>query len=129
MTLIAAPGAGSIFKSWFGCTSVSGTSCTVSMTGAKSVTATFQPAYVLTEGGGGDHQQWTSRNGTRDGTGHACTTGSTGDCTEAVAKRGATVTPSPPSRKREKGAGYDPEELDRLHHGDRHGLRCTENVT
>ena len=42
VTLTATPDAGSIFKSWStGCASVSGTSCTVSMTTAKSVMVMF----------------------------------------------------------------------------------------
>lgn len=44
VTLTAAPEAGSTFGGWSGCTSVSGTSCTVGMTAARSVTATFQPS-------------------------------------------------------------------------------------
>ena len=54
------------------------------MTGAKSVTATFQPAtYPLTT--------VVSGNGTVTGTGIACATGSTGDCTDTLAN-GASVT-------------------------------------
>ena len=42
VTLVAEPAPGSFFKSWSGCTSVSGATCTVSMTGAKTATASFQ---------------------------------------------------------------------------------------
>ena len=85
VTLTATPDGASIFKSWSsGCATVSGNVCTVSMTGAKSVTATFQPAtYPLTT--------VVSGNGAVTGTGIACATGSTGDCTEVVAN-GASVT-------------------------------------
>ena len=41
VTLTAAPSANSLFTGWAGCDSVAGTTCTVSMTTAKSVTATF----------------------------------------------------------------------------------------
>jgi hypothetical protein len=41
VTLTAAAAGGSIFGSWSGCNSVSGTTCTVTMSAAKSVTATF----------------------------------------------------------------------------------------
>lgn len=49
VTLTATAGAGHQFASWTGCTSVSGNSCTVAMTGAKSVKATFTalPKYTL----------------------------------------------------------------------------------
>src|SRR2546425_3909948 len=49
VTLAATPAAGSTFSSWSGCNTVSGTTCTVTMTAAKSVTATFtaQP-FILT---------------------------------------------------------------------------------
>ncbi|HTM22799.1 MAG TPA: choice-of-anchor D domain-containing protein, partial [Kofleriaceae bacterium] len=42
VTLTAAPGAGSVLSGWSGCDSVSGGSCTVAMTSARTVTATFQ---------------------------------------------------------------------------------------
>ena len=41
VTLNAQPAAGSTFTAWTGCDSVQGTVCTVNMTGARSVTATF----------------------------------------------------------------------------------------
>src|SRR5204863_178643 len=41
VTLAAAPAANSLFTGWTGCDSVSGTTCTVSMTNARSVTAIF----------------------------------------------------------------------------------------
>ncbi|MBM4231122.1 MAG: choice-of-anchor D domain-containing protein [Gammaproteobacteria bacterium] len=47
---------GSQFMGWSGCDSTSGNSCTVSMTAAKSVTATFKkvfPLLVTTKGSGG----------------------------------------------------------------------------
>ncbi|MCG3116855.1 MAG: PA14 domain-containing protein [Candidatus Manganitrophus sp. SA1] len=41
VTLTAAPAVNSIFAGWSGCDSAAGTSCTVTMSAAKSVTATF----------------------------------------------------------------------------------------
>ena len=41
VTLTAEPGTGYKFSSWSGCTSTSGNTCTVTMSGAKSVKATF----------------------------------------------------------------------------------------
>jgi len=41
VTLTATPDTGSIFKSWSGCASKSGATCTVTMNAEKSVTATF----------------------------------------------------------------------------------------
>jgi hypothetical protein len=41
VTLTASPSGGSTFGSWSGCDGGSGTTCTVTMTGARSVTATF----------------------------------------------------------------------------------------
>lgn len=43
VTLTALPEFDSIFKDWAGCDSASGASCTVAMTAAKTVTATFVP--------------------------------------------------------------------------------------
>jgi hypothetical protein len=40
-TLTAEPSAGSTFESWSGCDSVSGPTCTISMTGSRNVTASF----------------------------------------------------------------------------------------
>jgi subtilisin family serine protease len=79
VTLTATPQAGSVFWSWSGCTSVSGNVCTVSMTGAKTVTATFQPdTWLLTVSTTGTGQ------GTVSGGGISCTTGSTAGCTTPV---------------------------------------------
>lgn len=84
--LVATPDAGWIFKGWSGCSSFAGTACNVTMTAAKSITATFQPeAYalgVVTVGTG---------VGTVTGGGIACTSGSTDGCSAAV-PNGATVT-------------------------------------
>src|SRR5207244_3384039 len=44
VTLTAAPGSGSTFNGWSGCDTVSGATCTVTMTAAKSVSATFNPS-------------------------------------------------------------------------------------
>jgi hypothetical protein len=41
VTLTATPSTGSTFSDWTGCDSVSGASCTVTMTAARSVFASF----------------------------------------------------------------------------------------
>src|SRR5437016_11773193 len=41
VTMTASPASGSTFTGWSGCDTVSGATCTVTMTAAKSVTATF----------------------------------------------------------------------------------------
>jgi hypothetical protein len=41
VTLTATPGIASIFMGWSGCDTVSGATCTVAMSAAKSVTASF----------------------------------------------------------------------------------------
>jgi hypothetical protein len=43
VTLTATPDALSLFGGWDGCDSVSGTSCTVTMGGAREAVAHFQP--------------------------------------------------------------------------------------
>ena len=43
VTLTARPATGSIFTGWSGCDTVSGTTCTVTMNAARSVTAIFAP--------------------------------------------------------------------------------------
>ncbi|WP_242344657.1 InlB B-repeat-containing protein [Anaeromyxobacter terrae] len=79
VTLTATPATGYVFSSWSGCTSVAGNVCTVSMTGAKSVTATFlPPPRVLTVKTAG------TGRGTVTGEGISCTTGSTEGCTASV---------------------------------------------
>jgi hypothetical protein len=84
VSLTAAAGPDSIFKSWTGCTTSSGTSCTVSMTSAKTVTAVFQPStYLLTV--------TISGAGSVAGDGIACSAGSAEGCSAAIAN-GASVT-------------------------------------
>ena len=75
ITLNATPDSGYAFGSWSGCSTVSGTSCTVSMTAAKTVNATFKPLYALTVSKTG------TGSGTVTGTGISCGT----DCTENYA--------------------------------------------
>ncbi len=57
VTLTASANSGSTFTSWTGCDSTSGNTCTVAMTAAKSVTATFSligtSALTIAETGGG----------------------------------------------------------------------------
>ncbi|MFZ4790720.1 MAG: S8 family serine peptidase [Candidatus Competibacteraceae bacterium] len=47
--LTAVPAAGSAFASWGGCGSVSGTTCTVTMSAAKTVTATFNQSIAKSD--------------------------------------------------------------------------------
>ena len=47
VTLTASPAAGYVFSSWTGCTSASGTNCSVTMSAAKAVVANFAPATSL----------------------------------------------------------------------------------
>lgn len=49
VTLVAAPDSGSSFTAWTGCDNPSGNTCTVSVTSARAVTATFDlvPTHVL----------------------------------------------------------------------------------
>jgi subtilisin family serine protease len=78
VSLTATASSGSVFSSWSGCDAVSGNVCTVSMSGAKSVTATFQPSTLLTVNTSG------TGRGTVTGAGISCTTGSTVGCTATV---------------------------------------------
>src|SRR5712691_10478226 len=51
VTLTASPGADSLFTGWTGCDSVAGATCTVTMTAARSVTASFAlKRFTLTVG-------------------------------------------------------------------------------
>ncbi|HVM11971.1 MAG TPA: hypothetical protein VM638_05795, partial [Actinomycetota bacterium] len=55
VTLTATPATGSVFWSWTGCDSVTGTQCTVTLTSERTVTATFKKQYrleVTTSGSG-----------------------------------------------------------------------------
>ncbi len=102
VTLTASPSAGSVFKSWTGCTAVAGTpnACTVSMSMAKTVMAKFEPSTIpLTASATG------SGVGTITGAGLSCTTGSTDGCTAAVdnpdntaAYQTVTLTATPDAR-------------------------------
>jgi alpha-tubulin suppressor-like RCC1 family protein len=55
MLLVATPGAGSLFAGWTGCDSADGDRCTVSMSSARTVVATFSQPRLLTvtNSGGG----------------------------------------------------------------------------
>ncbi len=65
VTLTPTAATGAVFGSWSGCTSVSGTTCTVSMNAAKSVTATFNlqffPLTVVENRGDHRYRQLQSR--------------------------------------------------------------------
>jgi hypothetical protein len=87
VTLRATPDAGSVFKSWIGCTAVAGdpSACTIAVTMAKSVSAKFEPSTLpvtITSLGGGA--------GTVTVAGVSCTVDSTNGCTAAVANPGNT---------------------------------------
>ncbi|MBF0459683.1 MAG: hypothetical protein HQK99_17490 [Nitrospirae bacterium] len=66
VTLTATPAFGSVFSGWTGCDSTSGSNCTVAMSAARSVTATFSlgTSYIL--------------NVTKTGTGSGTVTASSG---------------------------------------------------
>ena len=53
VTLTANPANGWQFISWGGCTAVNGATCTVSLTAAKTVTATFKPKLTVAKSGSG----------------------------------------------------------------------------
>ena len=81
VTLLAAPDSGSEFVSWTGCNSTAGTTCTVSMTSDKLVTAEFvvlQTTRTLTVTGIGG-----SGAGLVTGSGIHCASGLVGTCTAA----------------------------------------------
>jgi hypothetical protein len=81
VTLTATPDASSSFKSWSGCTPVTGTpnACTLLMNGPKTLVAKFEPStYPLTVSNSG------TGIGTVSGGGLACTTGAVDGCSVAV---------------------------------------------
>jgi subtilisin family serine protease len=89
VVLTASADTSSVFKSWLGCTSVSGATCTIKMTAAKTLTLRLEPSIypLMVNVAGG---------GAVEGDGIACATGSTGDCTEPVANGGSvTLTATP----------------------------------
>jgi len=93
VALTATAGANSVFAGWSGCSSSSGNACSIYLTDARQVVATFQPAsYTLTL-----HYQGTGKGTVSGVTWDSCT--ATG-CTASVAN-GASVTltaaPTPPS--------------------------------
>lgn len=54
ITLTAAPASGSLFTGWSGCDSFSGTTCTITLTATRSVTAGFVvPTVTVTKAGNG----------------------------------------------------------------------------
>ncbi len=79
ITLTATPDTGYKLISWTGCTSTT-TSCTVSMTAAKTVTATFKPVFPLSVSKTG------TGSGTVKATGINCDTRETADCNETYLK-------------------------------------------
>ncbi len=89
VTLLATPSAGSVFKSWSGCTAVDGNpgACTVAVSSARTATAKFErdaiPLTGATSGTGA---------GTVSGAGLSCTTGSAAGCTASVANPNNTST-------------------------------------
>ncbi|MDD5395099.1 MAG: zinc-dependent metalloprotease family protein [Thiothrix sp.] len=76
VTLTAQANPNARFISWSGCTIVSNNVCTVSMTAAKSVTATFKQLFTLNVSKTGNG------SGKVTGTGITCDTSAAPDCTE-----------------------------------------------
>ncbi len=89
VVLTAAPTGGSTFSSWSGCSSVAGNQCTVAMTQARNVTATFAPpSFVLTvEHGGNGYGRVTASTIINCANSTPVAT----DCTETLVQ-GSTVT-------------------------------------
>jgi hypothetical protein len=88
VTLTASPAAGSIFGGWTGCDTVSGASCTITMSAARSVNATFNETFALsvTKAGAGAGTVTSSPVGINCGA----------DCSESYARGTAvTLTASP----------------------------------
>jgi Ca2+-binding RTX toxin-like protein len=89
VTLTASPAAGSIFGGWTGCDTVSGASCTITMSAARSVNATFNEqtfALSVTKAGAGTGTVTSSPAGINCGA----------DCSESYARGTAvTLTASP----------------------------------
>ena len=91
VTLTAAPAAGSLFRSFSGCTTVSGNTCTVTASGAKYVTVKFEPTtYPLTVSFSG------TGAGNVSGGGIDCSAAGQPGCTAPVANGGSvTLTAAP----------------------------------
>ncbi len=90
VTLTAAPANDSIFSSWSGCTTVNGAACTVAMSAAKSVKATFKaiPKYTLKVSKSGTGTVTSAPSGINCGS----------DCSEAYLQGAAiSLTASPAS--------------------------------
>jgi len=99
VTLTATPAAGGSFTSWSGCTSSSGATCTVSMTGDRSVTANFSGG---TGGGGGGPTTFPLSvsvigNGTVSGGGLNCGVGGSTCSANLAAGTAVTLTATPGS--------------------------------
>jgi len=106
VTLTATADGSSVFKSWAGCFPATGApeTCTISVNGAKSVSAKFEPsAYTLTastasSGGVG--------TGTITGAGLSCATGATVGCSVPVPNPADTVTYSTVTLTATPDAGF-----------------------
>ena len=77
VTLTAVAGPGTLFDKWTGCTSVSGANCSVAMTAARNVSASFVVAAGL------DVSRPGNGAGVVTGPGISCGPGSATDCTQA----------------------------------------------
>jgi hypothetical protein len=104
VTLTATPGSGGEFTSWSGCTNSSGATCTVTMTGDKSVTANFT--------GGGSTGPTTfplsisvTGSGTVTGGGLNCGDGGTSCSTTLTAGTNVTLSAEPGSGETFQGWG------------------------
>jgi hypothetical protein len=95
VVLTAEQGGASVFKGWSGCTTVSGATCTVSMTAAKRVAATFEPAtYLLTVARAGTGSGAVA--GTANGAAFAWDACGTTQCTKTVANGASVVLTETP---------------------------------
>jgi hypothetical protein len=84
VTLTATPGSGAAFQGWGGACSGASATCTVALSAAANVTATFVAVHALSVSVSGD-------GNVSDGAQLDCSTGNTGTCGETVAD-GASVT-------------------------------------
>jgi hypothetical protein len=90
VTLTAVPAAGADFDGWSGACTGSSTTCTVSMSAARSATATFVPAGTGGSGGGSGGSSGGSGGGSPSGGGSSSTDAGGGAAQESTTK-GAAV--------------------------------------
>lgn len=93
VTLVASPGSGATFAGWGGACSGTGSTCTVSMSAARSVTASFSGASVSTV----PLSVTVSGRGTVAGPGISCGNGASACSTNLTLNSTATLTATPAS--------------------------------